>query len=209
MSTTDHIVCIRPKLEKKWEYYEAVCHLFIDFKKVYDSVRREVWYNILTAFGIPMKLLRPIKMGLNETYSRDRVGKHLSDMFPIRNGLTQGDALWPSLVNYANRRIQVNQDDLKLTGIHQLLVYDDNVNILGSSIHTIKKNTEYLVVASKMIGLEENADRTKYMVTSQDQNAGQSHNIKTDNSTFERVEHTRYLATRKNQNSIQEEINVS
>jgi len=61
--------------------------LFIDFKKAYDSVRREVLYNILIEFGIPMKLVRLIKMFLNETYSRVQVGKHLSDMFPIRNGL--------------------------------------------------------------------------------------------------------------------------
>ena len=46
-STTDHIFCIRQALEKKWEYNEAVHNLFIDFKKVYDSVRREALYNIL------------------------------------------------------------------------------------------------------------------------------------------------------------------
>ena len=62
-------------------------HFLIAFKKAYDSVRREVLYNILIEFGIPMKLVRLIKMFLNETYSRVQVGKHLSDMFPIRNGL--------------------------------------------------------------------------------------------------------------------------
>jgi hypothetical protein len=67
--------------------------LFIDFKKAYDSVRREVLYNIAIEFGIPMKLIRLIKMCLNETYSRARVGKNLSGMFPFRNGLKQGDAL--------------------------------------------------------------------------------------------------------------------
>ena len=73
-------------LEKKWEYNEAVHQLFIDFKKSYDSFRREVLYNILMDFGIPKKLIRLIKMCLTETYSRVRVGKDLSDMFPIRNG---------------------------------------------------------------------------------------------------------------------------
>jgi hypothetical protein len=73
-STSDHIFCIRQILEKKWEYNEAVHQLYIDFKKAYDSVRREVLYNILIEFGIPMKLVRLVKMCLNETYSRVRVG---------------------------------------------------------------------------------------------------------------------------------------
>jgi len=79
--------CIRQILEKKWEYNEAVHQLFTDFKKAYDSVRGEVLYNILIENGIPMKLVRLIKMCLNETYSRVQVGKHLSDLFPIRNGV--------------------------------------------------------------------------------------------------------------------------
>jgi hypothetical protein len=57
-------------LEKKWEDNEAVHKLFIDFKKAYDSVRREVLYNNLNEFGIPVKLIRLKKMCLNETYSR-------------------------------------------------------------------------------------------------------------------------------------------
>jgi len=66
---------------------------------------------------------------------------------------------------------------------------------------------EALVVASKEIGLEVNSDKTKYIVMSQDQNAGQSHSIKIDNSSFERVEEFKYLGTTLiNQNSIQEEI---
>jgi len=115
-----------------------------------------------------MKLIRLIKMCLTETYSRIQVGKNLSDMFPIRNGLKQGDALLPLLFNfaleYAIRRVQVNQDGLKLNGIHQLLFYADDVNVLGGSVHTVKKNAEALIVASKEIGLEVNSDKTKYMV---------------------------------------------
>jgi hypothetical protein len=66
-----------------------VHQLFIDFKKAYDSVKREVLYNILVEFGIPKKLFRLIKMCLNETYSKVGVGKLLSDKFTIQNGLKQ------------------------------------------------------------------------------------------------------------------------
>ena len=91
-------------------------------------------------------------------------------------------------LGYAITRVQLNQDGLKLNGTHQPLVYVDDVNILAGSVHTIEKNTKALVVASKEIGLEVNADKTKYVVMSRDQNAGRSHDIKTDNSSFERVE---------------------
>ena len=94
-STTDYIFCIRQILDEKREYNEAVHQLFIDFKKAYHSVRREVLCNILTEFGVPMKLVRLIKMCLNETHSRVQAGKHLAHMFPIRNGLKQEDALLP------------------------------------------------------------------------------------------------------------------
>jgi sorting nexin-29 len=209
-STTDHIFSIRQTLEEKWEYNEAVHQLFIDFKKAYDSVRREVLYNILIEFGIPMKLAWLIKMCLSETYSRVRVGKHLSDTFPIKNGLKQGDALSPLLSNfaleYAIRRAQANQDGLKLNGTRQLLVYADDVNILGGSIHSIKKNAD-LVIACKEIGLEVNAEKTKYMVMSRNQNAGHNHNIKINSKSFERVEEFKYFGTTlANRNSIHEEI---
>jgi hypothetical protein len=57
--------------------------LFVDFKKAYDSVKREVLYNILPELGVPKKLVRIIKMRLNETYSKVRIGKSLSGTFPI------------------------------------------------------------------------------------------------------------------------------
>jgi hypothetical protein len=65
ISTTDQIFYIRQILEKKWDYNGTVHQLFIDFKKAYDSITREVLYNILVEFGIPKKLVRLIKMCLN------------------------------------------------------------------------------------------------------------------------------------------------
>jgi len=105
-----------------------------------------------------------IKMSLTETYSRVLVGKNVSDMFPIRNGLKQRDALSPMLFNfaleYAIRRVQVNQDGLKLNGTYQVLAYADDVNILEGSICNLNENAEPLLAATREIGLEVSADKT-------------------------------------------------
>jgi hypothetical protein len=130
-------------------------------------------------------------------------------MFPVKNGMKQGDALSPLVFNLALeraiRRVKVSQDGFKLNGAHQFLVSADDVNILGGGVHTIRKKTEALVVASKEMGLEGSASNTNYIVMSRDHSEGRSHNKKIDNSSFVRVEQFRYLGT-TNQKSVQEEI---
>ena len=125
---SDHEVNIVPKLH------------IVDFSTIFHTQHVKVHLSklYLIEFGIPKKLVRLIKMSLTERYSRVRVGKNLSEKFPIRNGLKQGDALLPLFFNfaleYAIKRVQVNQDGLKFNGTHQLLAYADDVNILGGGI---------------------------------------------------------------------------
>jgi hypothetical protein len=81
------------------------------------------------------------------------------------------------------------------------------VNLLGDNIDAIKKNVVTLIDASKEVGLEVNTEKTKYMLLSRHQNAGQSQDIKIANKCFENVAKFRYLETTiTNQNLIQEEI---
>jgi retron-type reverse transcriptase len=142
-------------------------------------------------FGKQRKLVSIIKMCLNETYGKILVGKHLSGEFPIQNGLKQGDALSPLLLNfaleYAIRKVQENKEGLELNGTHQLLVYADDVNLLGENINIIKKNAEALLDASREVRLEVNSEKTKYMFVSRCQTAGQSNYIRVANKPFEKV----------------------
>ena len=100
----------------------------------------------------------------------------------------------------------MKHDGLKFSGTHQLLVDAAGVNVLDGNLHTVKNNTAALLVTSRETGIEESADKTTYIVVSRDQNVGRSDNMKLNNSSFERVEESKYLGTTLiNQNSTQEE----
>ena len=105
-----------------------------------------------------MKLVRQIKMCLKETYSRIQVSRRLFDNLPIKKGLKEADGssqlLFKFTLEYAIRSVQANQIGFILNSSRHTLVYAGDINILGESIHTVKKNTGALVVVSKEISLE-------------------------------------------------------
>jgi hypothetical protein len=140
-------------------------------------------------------------MCLIETYSKVHAGKLLSYKFPVQNGLEQGDALSPLLFNfdleYAIRKVQENEVSLELNGTCQLFVYADYVNLLGNNV----------IEASRDIGLEINAEKTKYIIMSCHPNSGQNQNIRIANELFENVTKFKYLGTMlTNQNDIHDEL---
>jgi hypothetical protein len=175
--------------KKKWESSEREYQLFVHLKKAYGSVRREVFYSIVIEFGEHMKLVRLIKMCLNKMNNKVRIGRHLSDTFPVQNGLKQGDSLSPLLfkfaIEYAIRKVQENQVGMKLNGTHQLLVYADDVNLLGDTLHTMKK-IETSIDASKEVGLQRSTEKTKYILLSRHQEEGGKSCHKIDNGCFEK-----------------------
>jgi hypothetical protein len=130
-------------------------------------------------------------------HSKFRIGKHLSDSFLIQNGVKQGGASSPLLFNFvlecAIRKVQENQMGLKLNGIHYLLAYADDVNLLGDNTDIIKINAENAIDASKEVGLEICLEKSKYMLLSHHQNVDQNRDIKIVNRSFGTASQFKYI----------------
>jgi hypothetical protein len=146
-------------------------------------------------------------MCLNETYSTDHISKNLFDKFPIQNGFKEGDVSSSLLFNIVIKRVQENQEGLKLYRTRKFLAYVDYVVVVRETIDTIQKNIKVLLNASKEVGNGMNSEKTKYMLTSRCQKAGQRQSINIANRSFKHVAKFKYLGTTlTDQNCTQEEI---
>jgi hypothetical protein len=140
-STADHVFCIRQMLNKNGNTIKPAISSSLTLGKPTILLEGKSCIIILIEFAVPVKLIKLIKTCLSETYSRVREGKHLSEMFPIKNGLRQGDALSLLLFNFAVEhaitRVQVNRDGFELNDTHQFLVYIDAINPLNAELNPI------------------------------------------------------------------------
>jgi Reverse transcriptase (RNA-dependent DNA polymerase). len=117
------------KVLKKWEYNKRVCLLFVYSEKVYDFIKRESLYDILTKSGASKKFIRIIEKYLGRTQSKVIIRNYSPSSFPIENNLKQGDALsslrFNCALEYSIRLVHETNLGLDINGTHNVLAYAD------------------------------------------------------------------------------------
>ena len=158
-------------LERACEYKVDIHQLYIDYKQAYDTINRAELVEIMKEFGIPMKLVRLVKMTVANTNSKVKIQGKLSPSFETMIGLRQGDSLSTLLFNLCMekiiRNVRISPGGTIYNRTRQCLAYADDVVILGRSEGYIKKTLEEMVVMTQQIGLQMNDTKTKCMLNRQ------------------------------------------
>lgn len=165
--TTDQIFNLKQIMLGCYEYDIPAHILFIDFKRAYDTINRTKLINVIRKLKIPEKLVRLIKMTLQNTSNRVKCNGRTSDSFEVRQGLRQGDPLSTSLFDLALESIirdsGINRKGILFNRSHQCLAYADDVVLIARSRKELEDITLKLMTAAGNMGLYINIDKTKYM----------------------------------------------
>ena len=207
-ATTDHIFTIRQIMEKYWEYNKDLYQLFIDFKQAYDSIHRPSVWSILLEFGIPMKLIRLIKLCLSDTKAKVKVGGKTSEAFEIKSGLRQGCVLSVLLFNFVMEKVTKvieNGEGAKLNGQNiNNLTYADDVDLIAESREDILRLVMPFQEVANKVGLQINFGKTKILKMSREGGDG---SLVINDKEIEEVEEFKYLGTTvTNKNDMKTEI---
>jgi hypothetical protein len=172
--------------------------LFIDFKIAYDKINRNHLYKAVLELGIPPKPVRLTQATMESTTAKVKIQNKLSESFHIRNGLRQGDALACILFNIVLEKIiceaNINQYGNIFYESLQLLAYADDIDIISRSLKSLQEATTALDEAARMMGLEINQTKTKYMICGTKKKYVENV-FKVKHMTFEQVNSFVYLET--------------
>lgn len=194
-STIDQIFVLRQILEKTWEYRRDNWHLFIDFRKAYDSVRRGKLWSILREFRVPEKLIRLIKDCYKGDRGHVRVGGELTDSYEANTGLRQGCILSTVLFNLVLEWIirKTNRERGLEVGYGRVwvLAYADDVDIMAESAEELQRVAVSFVRTARETGLEININKTKVLRAGR--GAGEEGEIYINGEKVEEIENFKYL----------------
>ena len=208
-STVDQIFTLRQAMEKCYEYNTDLHMLFVDFKQAFDSINRKKLLEYLSKKGLPTKMCKLIKMVFEGTKAKVLVGGKTGEHFHLQKGVRQGDALSATLFNLA---LQQAVDELNPTGHiiykrQQVCAYADDILLMSRSVSGLKDMHGILSQAGKLIGLEVNVKKTKYLRMTADERRRALENLTCGDLTFEAVENFVYLgASVNNSNKTSDEI---
>lgn len=172
-STTDQMFTLRRLLERTLEFQIDTHHLFIDFKKAYDSIQRDKLFSAMSEFGIPAKLISLCRMTLNNIKCAIKTSGDPSASFETKNGFRQGDALSCDFFNICLEKI-VRESGTNTRGTIfsksvQLLAYADDIDIIGRNQRSVNDAFVQIEEAAGTMGLRINEEKTKYMISSKNE----------------------------------------
>jgi hypothetical protein len=206
-STIDNIFMIRQIMEKCYEYDVDIHNIFIDYMHAFDSVKRNKILDSLTQNKIPSKLIRLIKLTLENTTAKVKVNNAYTMEFRVESGVKQGDPLSPTRFSLVIDTV-FKKLDLRgniSTQLRQLTAYADDILIIARTKQSLIDTFQQLKNNTMEVGLIINEKKTKYLkFTKKDT---RPENININNLHIEQVQQYKYLGSIINDsNSIEEEI---